>query len=432
MTRTRTKGAKGTTYCFSKAGFALFVCFVSFVPAARAQSAEVVGEVRVHGNHTTPDADILSIAGLAVGAPANDAVLRDAAARLEQSDRFDNVEVRKRYRSIDNPNDILVIILVDEVTAVSSDDLTPGAFKKLRGLGMWLPVLDYADGYGFTYGARFSFVDALGRRSRISVPLTWGGERRAAVEVDRTFERGPLTRIEAVASISRRVNPHFQLADTRREVRARAERTFTSWLRAGGGLRYTNVEFDGLEQNYTVPAVDVTLDTRTDPGFPRNAIHATAMVERLRFDAGSIARLSTDVRGYVGLFGSSVLALRATNVRVDDPLPAFEQSLLGGAASLRGYDFGYRAGDNLSVVSAEVRVPLTSPLLLAKLGVKGFIDAGTVYPSDAKLSDQRFDRGAGGGVFMSWAVVRLGLDVAWPLSTDSRNPRWHFNLGVTF
>jgi outer membrane protein assembly factor BamA len=99
---------------------------------------------------------------------------------------------------------------------------------------------------------------------------------------------------------------------------------------------------------------------------------------------------------------------------------------------LRGYEFGYRAGDQLSALSAEVRVPLTSPLLVAKLGVKGFIDAGTIYPAGAKLSDQRFDRGAGGGVFMSWAVLRMGLDVAWPISTDSRKPRWHFSLGLTF
>jgi outer membrane translocation and assembly module TamA len=424
MTRTRTRGF---------VPFVIFVFSLLFVPLARAQTTEVIGEIRVHGNHTTPDADILAIAGLAVGGPANEATLGEAAARLEQSGRFDTVDVRKRYRSIDNPNDILVIILVNEVTGVTLDDLTPGALKKFRSLGMWLPVLDYADGYGFTYGARVTFVDALGKRSRISTPLTWGGERRAAVEIDRTFERGPFTRIEGAASINRRVNPHFDVPDLRRELRVRAERSFTSWLRAGGGVRRTSVDFGGLEQSYNVPGFDVTLDTRTDPGFPRNAVHATAAIERLQFTGGSrVTRVSTDVRGYLGLFGSSVLAVRAANIRADNPVPAFEQSLLGGTATLRGYEFGYRAGDQLSVLSAEVRVPLTSPLLVAKLGVKGFIDAGTIYPAGAKLSDQRFDRGAGGGVFMSWAVLRMGLDVAWPISTDSRKPRWHFSLGLTF
>ena len=398
-----------------------------------AQTGEIIGEVRVHGNHTTPDVDILTIAGLAVGTPVTDEALQAAAERLEQSNRFDNVEVRKRYRSIENANDILVIILVDEVAGVTQEDLTPGPLKRLRSFGMWLPVLDYADGYGFTYGARITFVDVVGKRSRISIPLTWGGDRRAGVEVERALTRGPFTRVEGAAAINRRVNPHFDIADTRREVRARAERTVVPWLRAGGGIRLTDVDFGTLDQRYLVPSVDVTIDTRTDPAFPRNAIYATAAFERLQFEhSGTVGRLTTDVSGYVGLFGSTVFALRAANVRADGPVPAFEQSLLGGAANLRGFDYGYRADDNRAVLSAELRVPLTSPLLLGRFGIKAFVDAGTVYPSGAKLSDQQFDRGVGGGVFMSWAVMRMGLDVAWPVSTDSRKPRWHFGLGVTF
>jgi outer membrane protein assembly factor BamA len=71
-------------------------------------------------------------------------------------------------------------------------------------------------------------------------------------------------------------------------------------------------------------------------------------------------------------------------------------------------------------------------LILAKLGVKGFVDAGTVYPHGARLSDQVFDRGAGGGVFMTWTVLRMGLDVAWPIGAPTNRPQWHFGLGVTF
>jgi hypothetical protein len=400
---------------------------------AEAQTAEVLAEIRVHGNHTTPDADVLSIAGLSVGSPVTDAAVADAKARLERSGRFDGIELRKRYRSIDNPNDILLIILVNEVPGITSDDLTPGPFKRLRSLGMWLPVLDYADGYGFTYGARITFVDALGKGSRISTPVTWGGDRRAAVEVDRTFTRGPFTRVEGAASISRRVNPHFELADTRREVRARGERTLTSWLRVGGGARLTHAEFGGAEQTYVVPGADVILDTRVDPAFPRNAVHAIASIEQLRLHSNvRVTRWATDARGYLGIFGSTVLALRAATIQASASLPPFEQSLLGGSGSVRGYDFGDRAGDNLALLSAEVRVPLTSPVVLGRLGVKGFIDAGTVYPSGAKLSAQTFDRGVGGGVFMTWAVLRVGLDVAWPVSSTSNTPRWHFGLGVSF
>ena len=137
------------------------------------------------------------------------------------------------------------------------------------------------------------------------------------------------------------------------------------------------------------------------------------------------------MRGYVGLIGSSVLALRAATVRASDPLPAYEQALLGGTSMLRGYEFGYRAGDNLAALSAEVRVPITSPLHIGRFGVKAFVDAGTVFVAGEKLCDQHFDRGIGGGVFVTATVFRAGLDVAWPQRGDNK-PRWHFGLGVTF
>ena len=397
------------------------------------QPAEVLGEVRVHGNHTTPDAEVLSIAGLAVGVPITESLLRDATDRLERSGRFDSVEVRKRFRSIDNPSDILVIILVDEVTAISVDDLTPGAFKKFRSMGMWLPVIDYEDGYGFTYGARVSFVGALGKRSRISVPLTWGGARQAAVEADRTFQRGPFSRVEFAASIRRTENPHFEIGDTRKEVRGGVERALASWLRVGAEAALTNVRFADLDDTFVTPRATITLDTRTDPSFPRNAVHVVAAIEQLRFDGGAhIRRSGMDARGYVGLFRSTVLALKAMTSQVGEPLPPYEQSLLGGVPTLRGYDRGYRVGDNLAAMSAELRVPLTSPINLGKFGVKAFFDAGTVYPAGDELSGQRFDRGAGAGVFITFAVIRMGLDVAWPLGQPENKPHWHFGLGVTF
>ena len=53
---------------------------------------------------------------------------------------------------------------------------------------MFLPIVSYSEGYGFTYGARASFVDVLGEGGRVSVPLTWGGTRRAAVEIEKTFD----------------------------------------------------------------------------------------------------------------------------------------------------------------------------------------------------------------------------------------------------
>ncbi len=429
----RVAGTKGAR-CLATAALIALVP-TSGTSAQTPVGTETVGEVRVHGNHTTPDADVIALAGLTVGAALTDTTLEQAATRLRSSGRFAGVEVRKRYRSLDNPSDVLVILLIDEHAAVSEDNLTPGVFKRFRGLGMWLPIVSYADGYGFTYGARVSFVNTLGPRSRISVPLTWGGERQVAVEADRLFSRGPFTRLEGAVSVTRREHPHFELGETRREGRLRAERALTPWLRVGGGVRMTSVRFGAIDERHLAPGVDLTVDTRVDPAFPRNAVHATAGIEQLRFEDGpEVSRLTSDLRGYVGLIGSSVLAVRGVTSQAGRPLPAYEQALLGGNSVLRGYALGYRLGDNLVAMSAEIRIPVTSPLHVGRFGMKAFVDAGTVYDARARLSDQRFDRGVGGGVFFTATVIRAGLDVAWPVSAPegSKRPQWHVGLGVTF
>jgi outer membrane protein assembly factor BamA len=386
----------------------------------------VIAEVRIHGNHTTPDADVLAIVGDVVGQPATEALIAEIAARLNKSGRFDGVEVRKRYRSIDNPDDILLMIVIDEVPGVSDLDLTPGPWKRFTSTGMFLPVLHYDDGYGFTYGARISFVNTLGRSSRISVPLTWGGERQARVQLERSFSRG---RLFGDAGIGRRENPHYEIGDTRTGGHARAEGAIRKWLRVGGGGGIEDVRFGDDRDRLGRGGADVTLDTRVDPAFPRNAVHITFGVEHLAFDAGHSTRQTTDVRAYAGLIGQTVLAVRGLSIASSEPVPAYEQSLLGGDSTLRGYDTGYKANDNLAAVSAELRVPITSPLSVGRFGIKVFADAGAAYVAGARMADQKLESGYGGGIYLHLTVLSLSLDVA---RSEAGDTKVHFGMGVAF
>ena len=93
--------------------FSVTVALFVAVPSL-AFAQETIAEIRVHGNHTTPDADVIGLSGLKPGDPATDARLAEAEQALRKSNRFDNVEVRKRFRSIDNPSDILIMIVIDE------------------------------------------------------------------------------------------------------------------------------------------------------------------------------------------------------------------------------------------------------------------------------------------------------------------------------
>lgn len=409
--------------------FVLLLSFASLTAGAQT-SPGIVGEVRIHGNHTTPDADILGVIGEVVGKPATDQLIAQIQITLERSGRFDGVEVRKRFRSIENPDDILLMVVVDEVPGVDPLDLTPSPMKKFWSSGMFMPILHSEDGYGFTYGMRTSFVDRLGPRSRVSVPLTWGGERQAKVQLERTFKTGAIERVLGEFGVMRRENPHYEIADRRIGYAARLESAPARWLRLGAGGRSDKVRFGVVDDTVSRIGGNVTIDTRVDPAFPRNAVHATLGLDRVTFDAGDATQRKADVRAYLGLFGQSVLAVRALSITTDTPLPQYEHALLGGAANLRGYDAGFKAGDNLVAASAELRLPITSPLNFGRFGVKAFVDAGAIYGVGDKLTDQKLvDRGIGGGVYMHLTLLSLSLDIARSRAGDTR---YHFGMGVTF
>ena len=112
------------------------------------------------------------------------------------------------------------------------------------------------------------------------------------------------------------------------------------------------------------------------------------------------------------------------------PLPPYERLLLGGASSVRGFRTGAFDGDRTFVTSAEVRVPITSVLSGAKLGVTAFVDAGKAWDFGGRIEDAQWHRGAGAGVFLIASVVRINLDVARGLKTG--DTRVHLSSGFTF
>lgn len=404
----------------------LFALQASVTPAAM----EVLAEVRVHGNHTTPTDTILALSGLQVGGAADEATLAAAAAALRGSGRFAAVEMRKRFRSIADPSSVLVVIVIDERASAGRDLKLPRALtwvNWLAGSGMWLPILKFEEGYGWTYGARFTFVDAAGPRSRISVPATWGATREATAEAEWALSRGPLSRVLGGAGLRRREHPFYGVVQSEQEVRVRGERVLRPWLRSGGAVETSRVEFAEAPTRQWQAGADLTVDTRRDPVYPRNAVYLAGGWRQLQLDGESTARLSNTNAAYLGAVGTSVVALRTSIEVTNRALPPWEQPILGGGSQLRGYRYGYRVGDQMASASAELRVPLTSPLGIGRLGVKTFIDAGTTWAHGTSVGATRWDHGIGAGVFLNAAVFSVNLDVAWP---ERGGPRFHGGLGI--
>ena len=171
---------------------------------------------------------------------------------------------------------------------------------------------------------------------------------------------------------------------------------------------------------------------RADPNFPRNAFLLGTGWTGLHFrnTANRIDRYNADARGYVGLIGQAVGAARVQYTSASGHLPDYERILLGGASTLRGFRTGTFDGDRTLVTSAEVRLPITSVLSSARLGVLGFFDAAKAWDFGSRFEDAGWHRGVGGGLFLIAPIVKLNLDVAHGL-TDG-DTRLHLGAGFAF
>jgi outer membrane protein assembly factor BamA len=396
--------------------------------------AEILTAVQVHGNTATSDDEVRRLAGVQPGMPVEPSTIDEITARLRATKRFETVQVLKRFASISDPSQIVLVIIVDEgpvkIELTGDPDHPTRVVRKRRLAVMLAPIISYEDGYGGTYGVRIARPNVAGTASRLSFPLTWGGEKRAGAELDKTLAGAPIDRLTVGASLTRRTNPFFDEDDDRRRVWLRAERELVRGVRAGATGGWQRVSFFGVNDAFTHAGVDLVVDTRVDPMLARNAVYARVAWEHLRFsDADGVNRTDLDVRGYVGLLGQSILAVRAQREDANRPLPPYLKSLLGGMPNLRGFHAGTAAGDTLAGASAELIIPLTSPLSVGKIGVSAFIDAATVYDKGERLSDQVMREGFGGSVWFSAAFLRLNVAVAHGRGSGTRV---HVGGAVTF
>ena len=426
-----------------------------------AQPPLIVEDVRVHGNHSTPDEEVLRIAAIAVGQPLEAGALEAARARLEKSGRFSRVEIRQRSRAIADASRVAVIVLVAEHAAVRPVDVgvpsIPGPLGRLRSQTMFLPILSVDDGYGLTYGVRTSFVGGRRSSTRLSVPASWGGTRQFALEAERTFLHGgaaaqelpgdvggppggtrrAVTRLRGSAGLWRQEHPYFEQGQFRRYVDGEISYRPRTFVGIGGTASLSAVDFGDVADRMATGGVFAELDTRRDPLFPRNAVHARTTWSRVDFSRpeqsgvppGVRTRWQHDVRGYAGVIGQVVIAARLQIDASNGPLPAYAKPILGGADTLRGIRAGFAVGDNLWASSVEVRVPFNSVLRTTRLGVMGFYDTGAVWDHGQRWRNRGREQGVGGGVFLINPFIQFQLSVAHGLD---RSTRVHVSTGVSF
>lgn len=418
--------------------FVLCAWLVGAAPQTPAPG-EVIADIRVHGNHITTDAEVIRLSGLTKGAPVTADTVPSALRLLKSSGKFDDAQVLKRFASIEDPTQIVIMLIVNEgpvrielPEGPDMPDRRPRIVK--RGLGgnlMYMPILDEEDGYAVRFGVRVAVVGSARSHSRLSFPFTWGGERRAGAEWEKNLPRG---RIQFGGALTSSKHPFYDEIDKRRQAWARVEGTAMR-LHAGGTASWQRVNFGGAVDDVKTVGADVTLDTRLDPVLPRNAVYVVGRVEQVRVapDGGRaqdpFVRTKIDASGYLGTIRQVVLVARVLREDASKPQPAYFRSMLGGMSNLRGFETASFAGDTLVAGTLELRAPLTSPVEVAKFGMRVFADAGTVYDKGQRYQDQTLKQGYGAGIFITAAVFHLNLDVA---HGKGAGTRVHISGGFSF
>jgi len=419
----------------------VFAALAATIPVRVAAQQEVIAVIQVHGNTVSPTDEVIALAGLKVGDPFSELIRADAEQRLRKSGRFQDVEVLKRFASISDLTQITVLVQIDDgpvridppIPGVPGGLPVPGSTPQAVRRGplnvMFAPILTAEDGYGLTYGARFAISGHRNTRQRVVVPLSWGGDKRAGAEFQKEFTLRFVPDLRGGAMIQRRTHPFFESDADRNRVWGRADWAVTRQIHTGSEIAWQHSTLVDEHTDVRSIGADVALDTRIDPLMPLNAVYARAAVERLEFSSRSAVRVEIDVNGYIGVFRGIVLALRAQREDMSEPAPDFYKSILGGSRNLRGFRAGYAVGDTLTAGSAEVRIPLSSALRVARVGTSVFFDVGTTYDKGERLEDQKLERGAGGGVWLTAPLFRISLMVARGLGSGTRV---HFGAGLTF
>lgn len=220
-----------------------------------------------------------------------------------------------------------------------------------------------------------------------------------------------------------------------------AGRGFLEHLVAELGLRYNQCRVYEYEDNPLmtpdVPGAGDHLtsyltarlrwDTRDDPQHPRRGwnfgLNADFAGRFLGGDHG-FQRYRGEISRYQTLFHPGhILALRLWLQHVDGTAPYYEQSIVGGAATARGFKAQRFIDRAMSLGSAEYRFAV-----YRRLGGVLFGDAGRVYPALDGLTLTGWKLSYGGGLryYVPGFVVRFDLGFS------QEGMRIFFNFGHVF
>ena len=229
---------------------------------------------------------------------------------------------------------------------------------------------------------------------------------------------------------------------------------------------YTSLSFKGSLENYEIDVDDDSSDTlKKEEGDYNRALFAANYVLDTRdsqyltrrghrlslgtdFSVGDVQTYGVQLSGskYFLLPFDTIFSVSGQYRSVDGSgdIPIFEREFLGGASSLRGYEYREASSALLRDEQGEPLGGKTAAYFTAEysfplLNLKKF--RGHIFYDGGILSDQSWDFGGeylsdfGVGLDLFLPMGPIRLDIAWPLSTDEwvdDKARFQFNMGYQF
>lgn len=218
-----------------------------------------------------------------------------------------------------------------------------------------------------------------------------------------------------------------------------AEGWFAGFGAALVSRKISDVEDGGMLDSGVVPGTDdgqilgfrgsLIRDTRDSTIFPRRGAYHQLLVDgypEIWIADYGFARYTLDLRGYVPVTRTHVLALRALGVASSGEPPFDQLAELGGDSDLRGYYQGRYRDRHLISFHAEYRLPL-----FWRVGAVGFVGAGQVAESVSGFGLDRFWPSGGLGLRFL-AIEETGLNIRADVAIGDGDSGFYLGVGEVF
>jgi outer membrane protein insertion porin family len=281
----------------------------------------------------------------------------------------------------------------------------------------------------------FSFIEPwfLNRRLSLGVSLFQNDRRFLSDEYDQVNTGGSISLGRAIGGRNR-LNLTYRL-----------EQVEISDVSTNASELIRIEEGDQVKSSLSLTLIH---DTRNAPFVPtkggRTSVSGTLAGGPLSFDT-DLYGLTGRTSYYFPLWLNHILIARGRAEVVEaygssDRVPIFDRLFLGGARTLRGFDYrevGPKdeqgeavGGKTLGFGSLEYAIPLAE-----KVRVAGFYDAGFVNEESFEFDPGAYNSNYGVGLRLDIPQFPLQIDYAWPLEADEFNDRtsgrFSFLLGYT-